>query len=357
MKFPVRVGIALLLGILVLSTGGCSELPHGSDTHITAEFRGIAGMFAGNPVTVLGVRVGRVDAIVPHDTYAEVRMTVDGDVQLPENVTAALISPSIMTDRHIELTPRYTGGPVLPDRAYLPLDRTRSPVELGALLKTIDQFTAALRPAPGRTDGPLDGSLLYRVLDGRGAQIRDTLAALTGALRTGVADRDAISHIITSLNDLTSMLAGNDRRVREFSEQITGMIGLLAEQSPGLQATLDQLNGVLANTGTAFYAYRDHLAAALTGLTAVAQQLRANAAGATEITDILPLVLQNFDRLIDRPGRFARGHVQLGTFFSGEIVSTFCQRIGMRADGCHTGQVRDLGPDFGLTAAILGLSR
>src|SRR6266702_2502836 len=127
MRYPVRVGLALFLGILALTTGACAAPPRTGDTHIIAEFRSIAGMFAGNPVTVLGVRVGRVDAIIPHDTYAEVHMTVDGGVQLPENVTAALISPSIMTDRHIELTPRYTGGPLLPARAYLPMDRTRSP--------------------------------------------------------------------------------------------------------------------------------------------------------------------------------------------------------------------------------------
>jgi phospholipid/cholesterol/gamma-HCH transport system substrate-binding protein len=356
MRYPVRVGALLLLGILTLTTSGCSMSAGSGATHITAEFRSITGMFEGNPVTVLGIQVGRVDRIVPHDSYAEVHITVDGGVQLPQNVTAALISPSIVTDRHIELSPRYTGGPELPADAYLPLDRTRSPVELDILLKTIDQFTAALRPGPGGAAGPLDASLLSRMLDDRGQQIHDTLAALTGALRTGVADRDAISHIIVTLDELTTTLAGNDRWVREFSNQISRMTQLLAEQSPGLQATLDQLDAVLGDTGT-FFQYRDRLASALTGLTTVAEQLRANAAGVIEITDVLPLLLENLDGVVDRPGGHARGHVVLGAFFSGEIITTFCQRIQMRADGCHTGNVQGLGPDFGLTAALLGLSR
>jgi virulence factor Mce-like protein len=283
-------------------------------------------------------------------------MTVDRGVLLPDNVTAALISPSIVTDRHIELTPRYTGGPVLPDRAYLPMDRTRSPVELDTLLATIDQFTAALRPAPGSTAGPLSGTLLSGILDGRGAQIRDTLAALTGALRTGVADRDAISAIIVKLDELTSMLAGNDRAVREFSDQITAMSRLLAEQSPGLRATLDQLDGVLSDTSAALGPYRERLASALSGLTAVAGQLRANAAGLTEVIDVLPLTLQNLDGAIDRQRRLARTHGVLGTF-PGEVVSTFCERIRIPPDGCRTGRAQDLGPDFGLTAALLGLTR
>ncbi|WP_067899290.1 MCE family protein [Nocardia vaccinii] len=353
-----RWGAAVaLIGMVALVCAGCSAIFGGrGPTHITADFRSISGMFAGNPVTVLGLRVGTVDKIVPHARYAEVHLSIDHDVTIPENVTAALISQSIVTDRHIELSPAYTGGPALSDGAHLTVESTRSPVELDTLLQTIDKFTAALAPPPGSTGGPLSGTLLYDMVDGRGAKIRDTLRALTGALRTGVDNRDAISQIIVQLNDLTSMLADNDQAVREFGNNVTRMSTMLAEQAPGLQATLDQLESFLANTGTTFGGYQDRLATSLTGLTNVTDQLRANASQLTETVDVAPLTLENLDRLVDRRGRFGRAHALIGTV-SGEIVSTFCERVGLRADGCRTGQVQDLGPDFGLTAAILGLTR
>jgi virulence factor Mce-like protein len=357
MKHRIRAGTAALIGVLTLVCTGCSAMPgRPAPTHITADFRSIAGMFAGNPVTVLGVRVGRVDKIVPHAEYDEVHMSIDHDVTIPEKVTAALISASIVTDRHIELSPAYTGGPALSDGAHLTVDSTRSPVELDTLLRTIDRFTAALDPPPGSRQGPLSATLLYDTVNGQGTKIRDTLKALTGALRVGTDDRDAISRIIVQLNDLTSMLADNDASVRQFGAGITRMSTMLAEQAPGLQATLDQLEAFLADSSTTFGAYQDRLAGSLTGLTNVTNQLRANASEVTDITDLLPLTLQNLDLVVDRQGRFARAHALLGTA-SGEILSAFCERIQLRADGCRTGRVQDLGPDFGLTAALLGLTR
>ncbi len=357
MRYGIRCAAAVLIGVAALVCAGCSAISgRPGPTRITADFRGIPGMFAGNPVTVLGLRVGTVDKVVPHNRYAEVHLSIDPGVTIPENVTAALISQSIVTDRHIELSPAYTGGPALPDGAHLTIESTRSPVELDTLLQTIDKFTAALAPPPGTTQGPLSGTLLYDVVDGQGAKIRDTLRALTDALRTGVGNRDAISRIIVQLNDLTSMLADNDRAVREFGNNVTRMSTMLAQQSPGLDATLDQLESFLADSSSTFGGYQDRLAAGLTGLTNVTNQLRANASELTETTDVAPLTLQNLDRLVDRDGRFGRAHALIGTA-GGEIVSTFCERVELRADGCRTGRVQDLGPDFGLTAAVLGLTR
>ena len=351
-----------VIGVAALALGSCSLLPDAvnpsADTRITADFENIAGIFVGNPVTVLGLQVGTVDKIVPKGTLVEVHMSIDSDVRIPDDVEAAIISPSIVTDRHIELTPVYTEGEELPDGSHLPLARTRTPVELDTLIKTIDEFAAALSPEPGSEGiGPLSGRVLYPMLDGNGARIRDTLNALSGALKVGVDNKDAISNIIVRLNELTTMLAENDQSVRDFSNRVTQMTGLLADQAPSLQATLDQLNAFLANTSTTLGDYQDELQGALTGLTNVTQQLRDNAYGVTEVVDVAPLALQNIDRIVSREHQWVRLNAAIGTFLNGEIVSLFCERLQMREDGCRTGNVQDMGPDYGLTAALLGLTK
>ncbi|MCC3318189.1 MCE family protein [Nocardia africana] len=358
-KWLARATKSVAIGAAVLVAGSCGSVQNamGGSTHITADFRNIAGVFEGNPITVLGLEVGKVDKIIPKGEFVEVHMTVNHDVDIPKNVTAAIVSPSIVTNRHIELTPRYTGGPKLPDNTHLTVQQTRTPVELDTMIKTIDQFTAALKPAPGQSQGPLSGTLLYDMVNGQGERIRDTLNALSGALKVGVDNKDAISTIIIKLNELTSMLADNDQSVREFSNKVTQMSSLLAEQAPGLQATLDQLNDFLSNTSGVFSQYQSQLSESLTGLTKVTDQLRQNAAGVVETVDVAPLLLQNLDRSMDRNRGFVRLHAVIGTALSGEIVSLFCERIQMRADGCRTGKIEDFGPDLGLSAALLGLTK
>ena len=355
---------SVVVGATALAIGSCSILPGsvndalGNTMRITADFENIAGMYEGNPITVLGLDVGKVDKIVPKGTFIEVHMSIDSEVKIPKDAIAAIVSPSIVTDRHIELTPVYTEGETLADGEHLPLKRTRTPVELDTMIKTIDQFAAALKPQPGQEGiGPLSGRVLYPMLDGQGEKMRDTLNALSGALKIGVDNKDAISNIIVKLNELTTMLAENDESVRGFSNQVTQMTGLLAEQAPGLQATLQQMNDFLANTSSVFDQYQDQLSGTLTGLTNVTNQLRDNAYGLTEIVDVAPMLLQSIDRSMNKEAGFIRLHGLIGTALSGEIVSVFCQRIQMRSDGCRTGNMQDFGPDYGLTAALLGLTK
>ncbi|MGV9432205.1 MlaD family protein, partial [Nocardia sp. NPDC003648] len=102
---------SLMIGATALTLGSCSLLPNqvndalGMSTKITADFENIAGMYEGNDVMVLGLAVGKVDKIIPKGTYVEVHMTIDGGVKIPKEAIAAIISPSIVTDRHIEITP------------------------------------------------------------------------------------------------------------------------------------------------------------------------------------------------------------------------------------------------------------
>ncbi|MGN2635132.1 MCE family protein [Nocardia takedensis] len=355
---------SLFIGATALAVGSCSLLPSsvndalGNTMRVTADFENIAGMFEGNPITVLGLEVGKVDKIVPKGTFIEVHMSIDGDVKIPKDAVAAIVSPSIVTDRHIELTPVYSQGETLSDGEHLPLARTRTPVELDTMIKTIDQFAAALKPQPGQEGlGPLSGRVLYPMLDGQGEKMRDTLTALSGALKVGVDNKDAISNIIIKLNELTTMLAENDQSVRDFSSGITQMTGLLAEQAPGLQATLQQMSDFLANTSSVFSENQEQLQGTLTGLTNVTNQLRQNAYGLTEIVDVAPMLLQSIDGSMNREQGFVRLHGIIGTALDGELVSLFCERIQMRADGCRTGNIQDFGPDYGLTAALLGLTK
>ncbi|WP_280468726.1 MCE family protein [Nocardia cyriacigeorgica] len=351
---------SLFVGASALMVGSCSLLPGplNNDIKITADFENIAGMYEGNSIQVLGIDVGKVDKIVPRGTFVEVHMTLDGDVKFPKDAMAVVISPSIVTDRHIEITPPFTEGETLSDGDHLPLERTDVPVELDTMIKTIDQFAAALKPEEGQEGlGPLSGRVLYPMLDGNGENIRDTLNALSSALKVGLDNKDAISTIIIKLNELTTMLAENDQSVRDFSNQATQMTTLLAEQAPGLQATLNQLNSFLTNTSSIFADHQDQISDTLTRMTAVTDQLRQNARGLTEVIDVAPMLLQSIDKSMNHELGYIRLHGIVGTTLAGEQISLFCERIQMRADGCRTGRMEDFGPDFGLTAALLGLTK
>ena len=76
-----------------------------------AEFTDAVGLYPGNKVALLGIEVGSTTAIVNKPDHVEVDFTVPTDLDLPADIGAVTYSQSIVTDRHIELTKPYTGGP------------------------------------------------------------------------------------------------------------------------------------------------------------------------------------------------------------------------------------------------------
>ena len=121
---------------------------------VTAQFDSAAGLYVDNTVAVLGMPVGKVTKITPEGGYVEVEFTVDRDVKVPADAQAVTISTSILTDRQIELTPPYRGGPVLRDHDTIGCNRTKTPVEFARVLDVLDKMSTSLK-GDGNGNGPL----------------------------------------------------------------------------------------------------------------------------------------------------------------------------------------------------------
>ncbi|WP_157108411.1 MlaD family protein, partial [Aldersonia kunmingensis] len=147
-------GKVFALCATVAAMSGCSLVPDSIASlpneylaeriRFTADFENVAGVYEGNDVSVLGLPVGRVDKIEAKGSYVEVAMSIDKNVKVPAEAIAATVSPQLITNRHVELTPAYSGGPTLADGDHIPLARTRTPVELDRILANFDQLGAAL---------------------------------------------------------------------------------------------------------------------------------------------------------------------------------------------------------------------
>src|SRR5690349_6669322 len=107
---------------------------------LTAHFPRTVSLYEGSDVRVLGVPVGKVETVTPSGTDVVVTMRYDADVRLPEDAAAVIVSPSIVGDRFVQLTPVYTDGPVLDDGATLETDQTAVPLELDQIYQSLDDL-------------------------------------------------------------------------------------------------------------------------------------------------------------------------------------------------------------------------
>ena len=113
MSLLAKILVPLVVVALVVSALVAFVFGGNDQRTLTADFPRTVSLYVGSDVRVLGVPVGKIDSVTPSGTDVIVKMHYDANVQIPANAKAVIVSPSIVGDRFVQLTPAYTGGAVL----------------------------------------------------------------------------------------------------------------------------------------------------------------------------------------------------------------------------------------------------
>lgn len=237
---------ALVAGVAVLllaATFFTVRQPAETKT-VTAHFPRAVSVYEGSDVRVLGVNVGRVTAVVPAGNSVRVEMEYDAAVDVPADAKAAIVTPTLVADRFVQLTPAYSDGDrVLADGAEIALPDTGVPVELDRIYASLRDLTHALGPNGVNADGTLDNLLRAGAegLGGQGAAGNRMIRELSQAAETFGQGAGPLFDTVTELATFTGTLAENDRLVRAFMRDLAGVSSSLVTERTELQAALSSV--------------------------------------------------------------------------------------------------------------------
>lgn len=263
--------------------------------HISAEFTRAVGVYVGSDVRILGVKVGRVDKVTPHGTSVLVRMSVDSERQVPAGAQAVVVTPSVVADRYVQLTPVYTTGPVMHDGAHIGLNRTAVPVELDDIYKSLDDLSTALGPTGANKNGALAKALNVGAanLKGNGTAIGKSIHDLSEAVSTLSGGRSDLFGTVTNLQKFTAALAGSDTQVRTFNKNLSTVSKELAGERTDLGSALHNLSIALGQVATFVHDNKSGLEKNVHGLAQVTGVLVAERDALGRFLDIAPTALSN----------------------------------------------------------------
>ncbi|MFC3963148.1 MCE family protein [Nocardia jiangsuensis] len=264
-------------------------------TEITAYFDRSVGIYEGSEVRILGVAVGEVDSVEPQGDQVKVVMHVDSGYDVPADAKAAQITPSVVADRYIQLTPVYRGGPKMDGDGTIPRERTVTPVEVDELYSSITDLSEALGPDGANADGAVNDLVRTGAanLAGNGEALANSLTQLSHAARYLSDSRGDIFDTVKNLQQFVSMLNRNDQQVREFNGQLADLTTFLAGEKQNLGEALRLLSVALGDVARFVDANRGLIqdnAAELTTLTQTLADQRDQLAAAVEV---LPVALSN----------------------------------------------------------------
>lgn len=294
-----RIGL-LVAALLVASLA--MIWPRSHQLRLSADFVSSVGVYQGSEVRLMGVPIGRVTTIEPHGGFVRVSMTYDAKYRLAANADAVIVSPSVVADRFVQLTPAYGGsGPTLPDGAHLGVSRTRVPVELDRIFRTAHDLLDALGPRGANDSGAVNRFLHVGAADlrGNGGLLHDLIQKLSGATSTLGSSSNDFFASVSSLEQLTGTLAAGDGDVRAFDLEMEKVIGFLADERGSLGQVLDRLAGSFGRIETFVRENRAALSANVNGLKDVTAALVAERVALEEVLHRTPVGLDNLNRTWD----------------------------------------------------------
>jgi phospholipid/cholesterol/gamma-HCH transport system substrate-binding protein len=267
----------------------------------TLYFTQVKGLYVGDAVDVLGVRVGKVVDIVPAPEQVEVVIRMEGNQPVPLDVKAVLVAPSLVSVRHVALAPAYDTGPELKDGAEIPLSRTAVPVEWDEVKAQLVRLTAALGPRGANKDGSLTRLLDVSAanLDSQGANLNETITLLSEAMTTLSDTGGDLFATVRNLQVFIDALEASDDEVYRFNRSLATVAGILAQDRGDLAAALDGLDTAFVKVRQLLKDNHGEVVDTVDGLGRASNLLARNRQKLADILQVVPGTITNFYNIYD----------------------------------------------------------
>ena len=298
MNRKARIGLAV--GLVALLVAGVVVLLRTTDTinrtNVVAYFENSNGIYPGDDVRILGVNVGKITSIEPQPERVRIAFWYDSKYKVPADAKAAILSPTLVTSRAIQLTPVYTEGPVMGDNAVIPRERTAVPVEWDEVRQQLEKLTDTLQPTEPGGVSPL-GSVINTTADnlrGQGANIRDTIIKLSQAFSALGDHSSDIFSTVKNLAILVSALQDSTDLMRQLNQNLASVTGLLADNPNEVANAVRDLNAVVGDVQTFVADNREALGTTSDKLAGVTQALTDSLDDVKQFLHVAPNTLQNY---------------------------------------------------------------
>lgn len=314
----VRIGLA---AVVVLALLGGSAVAQAAirgigRLHIVAYFDNSNGLFRGDEVRILGVPVGAIDSIEPQSDRVKITFWVKDKYRVPADVKAAIVSPQLVTSRAIQLTPAYSGGPVMGAHAVIPQSRTAVPLEWDDLREQLEKLTDALQPTgPGGVSTL--GAFVTTAADnlrGQGSNIRETVIKMSQAFSVLGDNSDNIFSTVKNLSVVVSALQDSTTVLRQFNANLAAITETLDSDPKAIGNAVRDLNDVVGVATRFITENRERLGTTTDRLASITSAVHDSLDDVEESLHMFPNTLQNFLNIYQPTQQGITGALTLNNF-------------------------------------------
>ena len=279
-KLMIFLVITFLLTYVLAVT--IANTDFGATYSYTARFTDVTGLNQGDDVRIAGVRVGTVDSIKivkvadektntldtscwKGTSVAQVSFTVQKATRLPADVGAVVRYRNLVGQRYIDVQRPSGGGAnrLLRPGGTISLCHTAPAVDLTVLFQGFRPLVAGLDA--GQIN-QLSGEII-QTLQGEGGALQTLLANLAD-LTNSLADKDqVIGEVVDNLSSVLGTVAQHDTQLNDLIVQLKNFISGLAQDRVTIGNSIDGINDLATSTSGLLTQLRPPLRKDVTDLT------------------------------------------------------------------------------------------
>jgi len=305
--------------------------------HAVAYFASANGLYEGDFVTIMGVRVGKVTKIVPESQRVRVEFIYDRPV--PADVKAVIAAPSLVPVRTLTLTPAYTSGPKLAPDATIPLSRTATPVEWDDVKEQLNALAVALGPRGTDKKGALSRAVGVASdnLDGNGHDLRAMLEAMSEATGTLADHQGDVFATVRNLQVFVAALSASDASIVSLNRRLAAATRQLAgNDAMDLAGAIRGAATALRDLRRFFNKNQEQLERTIGNVAPVTALLAEERGLLSQILHAGPTGLSNLYGMLDPINGTATGAVALGAADTpATLVCSLLQGVSNASRLCH----------------------
>lgn len=301
---------ALLVGATALTVYAVQK---SSTLTLTADFDRSTGLYTGSDVKILGVKVGKVTKVEPNGDHVRVTLKITEHTDIPADAKAAIVAPSLVSGRYVQLAPIYDGGPKLKNDALIPRDRTAVPVEWDDIKAQLTNITRSLAPTTQDKDGSLKRFVesAAGAFEGNGDRFKETIAAMSSASQTLSGNSDNLYVTVSNLADFVGAMNDSSQQIAAFVNELESISSVLGENQKQLSALLGQSRKTVATVRDFVTTNRAGLDEGVARLTAVTDQITDKQTQLANILHLAPTTVANFYNIYDPTAGTLTGRLAL----------------------------------------------
>ncbi|MEU6587572.1 MlaD family protein, partial [Nocardia sp. NPDC046763] len=269
---------------------------------VTVQLAATGGLYPTANVAYRGTNIGKVEDVKLTPAGVDAKLSIDSDYKIPSDVTAYVKSVSAIGEQFVDLVPADNPkGGNLHDGSVIPVDQTKLPQDVGAMLDQADRLLSTV--ADTKLQEVINDAFV--AFNGAGPDLQRFIDSASLLVQSAKDNTDATKDLLDKIGPLLDTQNQTSDDVRTWTKDLATVTDQLREHDPSLKAILQNTPSTLDKVNSTFQNLKPTLPIMLANMLSVGQVGLTYHAGLEQVLVLYPPLLSALLTAI-------RGPVQYG---------------------------------------------